>query len=63
METLNLQKKWEEERAKIKAKLKRFTKAPLKVTGLHIDPKTMASDFEKHTSADGRPPLKGAKDD
>lgn len=63
LETQDLSEKWEEERRKIKFKIKIRRERPLKGTGLHVDPKKMAEEFNLHSSADGRPPIGGAQDD
>lgn len=62
-EVLNLKTKWEIARAELQIKLKRFKVKPIEGSGLHIDPKKMAKDFDSHTTNDGRPPIAGAKDD
>lgn len=64
LEKLNLQTKWQISREKLKKKLKLVGKhMPTEGLGLHVDIKEVEVEFKKHTSVDGAPPLKGAKDD
>lgn len=64
IETLDLLKKWEDARLKLQKKIKMFHgQPPLPASGLHVDTKKVAEQFEKHTDAEGHPPLRGALDD
>jgi len=63
LEHLDLREKAEEATKKLKEKLKKFKVRPLVGTGFHVDPREMEKEFEKHTSADGKAPIGGAKDD
>lgn len=64
LETLDLFKKWEQSKKKLHEKIQRFKgQPPLPNSGLHVDLEKMAKDYEEHTDAEGRPPLRGAKDD